>query len=639
MNDHSIIPILLFFCLNVSAFVGWGVFVLQISGIAKEMPDFPHILFYSGIMGIIVLGDIMLISGLLGYLGSGILFFLFLLGVILGVFSINLSRRKSCNVCKENPAENKGKNSFSPLWIILCLPFIILIFMHSLVPDISGDAYLYHITVPRYYSLEGGIEPVRISFCYNYPMQIEMFYLAALRWGHEQSGVMMNFAILGLSCLGIILLSRRLGSNFTGVFTVYLFLSLPIVMRWAPTSLVDLAAAPFLLGSFLAMITWRNNKRRIWLYLAGFCAGGAVAVKIFLGIASFIIMPIILIFSCIIQDDNKRSARFPFIQFPFKPGSPGDLLHIAGSLVAYFSGVAFPLLPWVIKNAFMTNNPFFPFALSLFPTRADLIPSALLLHAMHGIPEYKGILHLLQSAWGSFSLLSWDGNWIIILVMVLSPFSLGLSMKRRRRRLFWGFMNMILLVFLYYGVNAQARWFQGYFPFLLIAFAMMAEDLIKRLPSKRKWILMIMILFTLANAGWNYYQRFRETYLFPWTGLKRQWVKMYLRDKDRTPEALFLNSNLPENSKVLLFDPEIASTGRWMERRFYQAGDALFQYWESNQADISTALQELQNMKITHIALYRSVSMRNPILTQLTQGYLEERATSPYYTLYELKYP
>jgi hypothetical protein len=399
--------------------------------------------------------------------------------------------------------------------------------------------------------------------------------------------------------------------------------------------MVDLSTAPFLLGSFLALLRWHNKKSGKWLLLAGFCAGGAVAVKLFLGIAAFLLIPTVLASSCILEGRSVRTAGTS--SFRFVPISMANLLNHVKNLLVYFAGVMIPLIPWMMKNAVMAYNPVFPFALRLFPTRPDLIPSALTLHSMHGIPKYRGFAFLLKSAWGLFSLLSWDGNWIIICSMVLIPFFFIFSLKRGNRRLFWGFQVLIVVFMFYYGINAQVRWFQGYFPFLVIAFAMVMEDIIQRMGSRSKPVLIILILLTCANAGWYYYLQLKETHLLPWTGFTGKSLDFYLKDKDRYKEGLFLNRHLPKDAKVLLYDMEINSTARWMERRFYQAGEALFNRWEKDHADISDVLKDLRKMEITHISGLRSGN--NPIFLRLKKEYLQETAFEPPYTLYQLKYP
>jgi hypothetical protein len=181
MNNHSLILILPLFCLNIASTMGWGFFLLLVSGFWKKMPDAAHLLFYSGIAGIVVLGDIILVLGLAGYLGKGILFSVFFLGIVLGIFSLYHAKIKG-KIAGSGAVDESGSGNtrnFSFLFFCLCLPFFIMIFLHDLVPDASGDAYLYHITVPRYYALEGKIETLPISFCYNYPLQIEMYFLAA----------------------------------------------------------------------------------------------------------------------------------------------------------------------------------------------------------------------------------------------------------------------------------------------------------------------------------------------------------------------------------------------------------------------------------------------------------------------------
>lgn len=278
--SHSPILLIFLFIFFFLSTIGWGLIFFRFSGLWKKMPDRLHILLFSGILGVLITGDLILFAGLLGRLEPLFLTALFLPGFIIFFRWISLEKmKKRTGTLPDQPMENTGLPPLSShrfhlrVFSIACAPFVLLLFLHALVPDVSGDAFLYHITVPNYYALEGRIARVPISFCYNYPLQMEMYYLAAIRMGHEQAGVMMNPALVLLTCLGIYLLGKKLGSPTTGLETIFLFLSLPMVLIWAPTSLVDISTGTFLVGCLLCLVYWNSSQEPLWLVMAGICAG------------------------------------------------------------------------------------------------------------------------------------------------------------------------------------------------------------------------------------------------------------------------------------------------------------------------------------------------------------------------------
>ena len=608
--DRSIFLILPLFCFFVAATFGWGLFVLWLSRLGKMLPDSLYLIFYAGILGILVQGDLILFAGLIGGLDWPLLSVLFAVGNLLGTIALKMTEYRFADY--KQPRE---KQMF--VFFILCAPFILLIFAHSLVPDVSGDAYLYHITVPNYYALEGRIDRVPISFCYNYPLQIEMYYLAAIRIGQEQAGVMMNFAVALLTALGLYLLCRRLDSAETGLWASFLFLSLPLVLRWAPTSLVDLSTAAFLTGTVVAIMEWREEGKGAWLFLAGLSAGGAVAVKLLMGAACFGLFPLAIAIATLAG--IKKYGISSLIKNP----------------ILYFGGTLLPLVPWMIKNKLLTGNPIFPFFYEVFPTRPDLIPSIQVLSGMHGIPAFRGFMNTFDRAMDIFPLLMWDGNWVLILCMVIVPISFIFSLRYRWLELFW-LIEMILLMFiLYYGRNAQVRWFQGFYAVLLGGLAISTAIFIRKYSILYRPLLIGGIIIIFLIAGRIYYLRVQETGFLPWMAFSRNMLSPYLEDQARVKEARFVNYHVPSDGKVFLYDREILSMGRWSRRRFYQAGEKWFEIWEQRGADWDRMYRELRSMGITHVAA--SEGKGKGIFEGFKNRYLVKAASRESITVYELK--
>ncbi len=599
------------FVIFVVAAIGWGLFALWISGLARRMPDRLHCLLYASIMGVLICGDLILLAGLIGKLGSGVLGAIFFAGIAAGALALKCIKIDVANIQTQSPRPIHFRILF-----LLCAPFVLLFFLYDLVPDTSGDAFLYHITVPNYYALEGKIAAVSISFCYNYPLQIEMFYLAAIRFGEEQAGVVMNLFLALVTCVGLYLAGRQLGSPFTGLVAVFLFISMPLTLRWVPTSLVDLSAGTFLIGALVALLHWQRTHEDVWLFLAGISAGGAVAVKLIIVSVSLGIFPLAIAAASLLEKNPHRRIS------PLK------------NLLIYASGAILPLLPWMFKNALLIHNPFFPFFLREFPTRPDLIPSALTLHIMHGVPPIGSAYGWAKRARGIMPLLTWGGNWALIFAMTIIPPFFIASLLKRKLRFFWGIQFLLLLFVLHYGSNAQVRWFQGIFAIFLVALAIATTLTIRQHPFLRMPLIYSGIIFFLLLSARMYYLRLSETGLYPWTGLSKKTLMRYIAEQPRFAQAEFLNSNVPPRGKVFLYSGEILSPGRWLKRRFVQAGDRWFDLWTAQNASADTILRDLRRMDVTHLAA--SELIRNPIFLRLKNRYLKKLACGEGYILYKI---
>lgn len=565
----------LFICFVVSS-LGWGLLILRMGGMSRLMPDRLHVLLYAGILGVLIEGDFFLLAGALGLLQPVYLIAIIVLGI--AAFA------SSAKMLFSHPLEKTNRRVRAAFWA-LSLPFIILIFLYAMFPDDSGDAYLYHLTVPNYYALEERIASVPISFCFNYPLQIEMFYMAAIRLGHEQAGVMINAALSLLACLSLFLAGRKLGGALAGYAAAFIFISTPLTLIWAPTSLVDCSTASFLAAALLALLHWRGGGQRRWLLLAGICAGGAMAVKLLMGFAALAAFPLGILGISI---------------FGAQAGRPRDA---ARNLLLYGAGTATALAPWVVKNALITGNPLFPFFVKLIPTRPDLAKTALLLHEMHGLPAWKGMGELLERMAGLLPLMAWDATWMPVIAMAVIPFGWVCAVKKKSERFFWSVLLLLQGFLIFYGRVAQVRWFQGFYALFALAPALLIAQLINDNRRLGRSILVIGIVFIYILAGRMYYLRTYESGQYPWLALSRPALEEYMQYTPKMQDAILLDQTVPPDGRALLYDKEILSAGRWMRRRFIQAGKFQFDWWEERGLSVEEIHRQMKEMGVTHIAV------------------------------------
>ncbi|HPB33093.1 MAG TPA: hypothetical protein PLB62_16710, partial [Candidatus Sumerlaeota bacterium] len=140
------LPLWLLFCLGT---LGWGLAALKAARLDTGISRLSERLFYAGLLGLLILGDLFLAAGLTGWLGQGLLASLAGAGIAAGAWAF----RHGPRICGTAP--HKSDEPFGAGFLILSLPFALIILLHGMIPDSSGDAYLYHITVPNLYAIEG----------------------------------------------------------------------------------------------------------------------------------------------------------------------------------------------------------------------------------------------------------------------------------------------------------------------------------------------------------------------------------------------------------------------------------------------------------------------------------------------------
>lgn len=611
-ENYSPFLSLLLFLFLIAGTIGWGVFLLHISGFYRKLPDNLYLLLYALLIGLLFTGDLLLFSGMSGLLQKWIIGIIFISGIITGVFSLFGIR----GIFKHD-AQNLLPDKRTVFFILLCIPFFVVIFLDALIPDKSGDAYLYHMTVPNFYAQEGRIIPVRYSFCYNYPLQLEMFTMASIRLGSSQAGILFNASALFFTCIGLYLAGRKISGRFTGMAAVFLLLSMPLTVKWAPTSLVDLTAALFITGSFLAFLHWKREDAIGWLFLCGISAGGAMTAKIITAPYIFILLPS-AIFYVLIRREKKIS---------FKDG----LLQVS----IYGCAAFVPLLPWMIKNGLFTGNPFYPFLLEFIPTRPDLVHSAKVLHNLHGIPPFDISTKTLKRITGVFSLFTWGGNWMPILGMAAAPAGFVLSLKRKKNMEFWGIVLSLSLFILYYGKNAQVRWFQGFYPLFALGIAILLFRLFMYRPAIGRFAVVAILFVSLAVAAKHYFLLMGENGRYPWIPFSQTAMKDYIENMEKKDQADVINRNIPPEGKVMLYHTEILSPGRFLKRRFIQSGLSWFRRWDETNEPTEEMFQALRKKGVTHIA--HLGFERFDSFERLKKEHLEKTSEAPGVTIYRLK--
>jgi len=229
---------------------------------------------------------------------------------------------------------------------------IVGILLMAAVPPVSRDALSHHLAVPKLYLEQGGIvELPDCPFSY-YPMNLDLLYMLPLYLGNDILAKYIHFAFAFLTGLLIFsYLNKRTGKTW-GLLGVFLFLSLPVIIKLSITVYVDLGLVFFSTAALLAFIHWMENdfqgRHLVWAAIA---CGLALGTK-YNGLITFVLLTLFVPFVFSIK--NRRARR-------------RNTRAILYSLIFAFIALAV-FSPWMIRNVVWKGNPLYPLYDSVFQT-------------------------------------------------------------------------------------------------------------------------------------------------------------------------------------------------------------------------------------------------------------------------------
>lgn len=261
------------------------------------------------------------------------------------------------------------------LWIAMGLNFAM-----CFIPEVFYDAMVYHLGIPRWFLLEGGIRYYP-AFHAQFPFTRQMLNVMGLALEGEALAKLLHF-FTGLQIqLTFLALADRWGRRRIGLLASLAFFTIPMVAMNLWTTGVDVAMAAV---SLLALAAWLNALKdplsRAWVVLAGVFLGLTVSTKYPGGVDAAIMGLLFVGYRWWKTGDRRSTAR--------------DFALMTGVAVAVFA-------PWLIKNALLTGNPVYPYLHSIFGGR-DLLPEKV---AMFSADIAQGasrdLLSLIKAPWRS----------------------------------------------------------------------------------------------------------------------------------------------------------------------------------------------------------------------------------------------
>ena len=221
----------------------------------------------------------------------------------------------------------------------------VLYAVHTLAPETRTDAMGYHLgLVQRYYRAHGFV-PLTTNIYAQISQGAEMLYLFAYSIGRESAAKIVHLSFLVATVGAILCLARRFRADLAGIFAAVVFFTCPVVIPDATSTYNDCALAFSLFCTFYALLLWWQHRDSEWLALLGVLIGFSFAVK-YTGVVA-VVAAAVAAGAILLRTGNWSRAL-----------SGLALSGLAAAAVG---------LPWLVKSAVITGNPFAPFFNDWFP--------------------------------------------------------------------------------------------------------------------------------------------------------------------------------------------------------------------------------------------------------------------------------
>ncbi len=208
------------------------------------------------------------------------------------------------------------------------LPFLALAAICAIAEPGSTDALRYHLSLPAQYLKQHSMQPLPNNFYSFWPMSVEMLYTAGLSVASENAPALIHLTF----ALAVLLLLQSMSASSAPIGPAVLAFTMPAVAINAGLPFVDQALSFYVIAAFRAQQRFVETRARCWAVLSGLLCSAAIATK-YTGLWAAVALGLVLV---------------------LRRGRPRHLLAFLLSL-AVFSG------PWLIRNAYHTGNPVYPY--------------------------------------------------------------------------------------------------------------------------------------------------------------------------------------------------------------------------------------------------------------------------------------
>jgi len=228
-------------------------------------------------------------------------------------------------------------------------------FVCALAPVTAWDAGVAHIALPADYVRNGRIGLIDGNNYSAYPHLMHALYALAYCSG-ERAVSLVSWTFGALACGMAYVLGARIDGRKCGIIAAAVLATAPIFVDQAGAPSLDLAFTATVLAALHALTAWRQTRDVGWLVLAGIVTGAGCGIRH----TGYLVA--ILLTALVVADGAPRRLRNACV------------FAVAGATAA---------LPWLMRSAAVSGNPFYPLFASLFGTAVlpDVDAASFLTHS------------------------------------------------------------------------------------------------------------------------------------------------------------------------------------------------------------------------------------------------------------------
>ena len=476
----------------------------------------------------------------------------------------------------------EGWKKWQKVLLVLIFLRLLLNFFLAQAPVTEGDALWVHLTLPKIFLRQGRITDVYSLFSYL-SFNTEMLYLWAMSLKDEILAQNLSFLVGGVfMSLAVYFFCQKFFSKRLALLSAFIFIFTPLVSWESVSPTVDLFWSFFVFLAFWAFL----EK----CYRLGF---------VFLGLAFGTKSVLTLI----------PAAGLVFL-IGFENLFPGAL-------------ITFLLwLPYLLRSFLLTGNPIYPLFPQFFGSgglETKVLVSLQYQFYEKGLPLWDFLTY-----WWRVSIFPRKfGPDIGPLYLVFGPLGLifwrRLFLKTKKLAFQVGIFCLLFYTFWYFFSVHSVRYLLPIFPFLAILLAVTINYLIKTGGLVKFLTLTILVLFvpiSFLTYFWSF-EKYAPKLKYVFGKMSRE--EYLFEALPYTRDLFWLNKNLPERAKVLLFfSTEMRPF--YLERGFVLGSILQREIDFSRPEKIKNEeefLRVLKNHRITHI-------FAAPNLTLIQDRHLEQ---------------
>lgn len=226
--------------------------------------------------------------------------------------------------------------------------FFLLYLPSALCPPLHPDALVYHLAAPKIYAQAGRIVFLPSNYRASLPSGVEMLFTMGMAIRGYAMAQLFHLALCALSAIAVYAAGKRYSGVAAGVWAAFVFSTLYIVSVIAPQAMNEFGFVLFALLAFNYMFRWTASGARGDFIMSALFAGFAMTTRYQAAVWVFCLCGMIAV------DAIKKKKRF---------------IATAGRIGVFGIAASAMLLPWMIRNAADTGNPFFPILNQFFGNR------------------------------------------------------------------------------------------------------------------------------------------------------------------------------------------------------------------------------------------------------------------------------